>query len=128
MSQSTKTLGMRGEALAAKYLSSRGYRICEQNYRVRIGELDIIAMKQDVIVFVEVKTRKSLHCGFPAESVKRCIVKETKTNQKKIIKTAQFFLRQRHLEGCPCRFDVIEVYVRPERTWEVRHIQGAFEV
>jgi len=121
MSQSTKTLGMRGEALAAKYLSSRGYRICEQNYRVRIGELDIIAMKRDVIVFVEVKTRKSLHCGFPAESVNFF-------KQQKIIKATQFFLRQRHLEGCPCRFDVIEVYVRPERTWEVRHIQGAFEV
>lgn len=121
MSKSTKTLGMQGEALAAKYLSSHGYRICEQNYHVRIGELDIVAMKQDVVVFVEVKTRKSLHCGFPAESVNYY-------KQQKIIKTAQFFLRQRHLEGCPCRFDVIEVYVRPERTWEVRHIQGAFEV
>ena len=50
------------------------------NYRVRIGELDIIAMKQDVIVFVEVKTRKSLHCGFPAESVNFF-------KQQKIIKT-----------------------------------------
>ena len=121
MSKTTKTLGKQGEALAAEYLRFHGYRVCAQNYRVRIGELDIIAMKQDVIVFVEVKTRRSLNCGFPAESVNFY-------KQQKIIKTAQFFLRQRHLEGCPCRFDVIEVYVRPERTWEVRHIQGAFEV
>ncbi len=120
MSDQSKRIGAIGEDLAAGYLERNDYQIRERNYRVRIGELDIIAEKDGTLVFVEVKTRRSLHCGTPAESVSRY-------KQKKIIQVAQIFLRQKQLTGCSCRFDVIEVYVRAEGTWKIRHLKGAFE-
>lgn len=116
-----KILGRQGEQIAADYLLQHGYRICAQNFRVPVGEIDIIASRSGLIVFVEVKTRRGLRCGTPAQSV-------TYYKQQKIIQTARWFLRQRHLgEECLCRFDVIEVYARTEGDWEVRHIPGAFE-
>ncbi len=121
MKDSPKKIGTSGEELAARFLQEKGYRIRERNYRVPLGELDIIAEKDRRIIFVEVKTRRNLRCGTPAESV-------SYYKQRKIIRVAQVFLRQKQLEGCSCRFDVIEVYVHPEKTWQIRHIPGAFEV
>ncbi len=121
MKENSKKIGTSGEDLATKFLQEKGYRIRERNYRVSLGELDIIAEKDSRIIFVEVKTRRNLRCGTPAESVNYY-------KQKKIIQTAQVFLRQKRLEGCSCRFDVIEVYVHPEKTWQIRHIPGAFEI
>lgn len=114
------SLGKIGEDAAAAYLDRQGYRICERNYRIPLGEIDIIAWDRGTLVFVEVKTRRSLSCGTPAQSVGYY-------KQKKIIQTARCFLRQGRLEGRPCRFDVIEVYVRQERTYRIRHLRGAFE-
>lgn len=116
-----KILGNQGEQAAADYLSQHGYYICARNFRVPAGEIDIIASKPGLIAFVEVKTRRSLRCGTPAQAV-------TYSKQQKIIRTARWFLRQRHLEDkCLCRFDVIEVYARTEGNWDIRHIPGAFE-
>ena len=120
MGMEKKSLGKAGEDAAAAYLARQGYRICERNYRTPTGEIDIIARKHGVIVFIEVKTRRSLSCGTPAQSVGYY-------KQKKIIQTARWFLRQGQLEGCPCRFDVIEVYVRREWTYEIHHLVEAFE-
>ena len=116
-----KVLGSQGEQAAADYLTRQGYRICARNFRVPAGEIDIVAAKQELVVFVEVKTRRGLGCGTPAQAV-------TYHKQQKIIQTARWFLRQRHLEDrCLCRFDVVEVYARPVGDWEIRHIPGAFE-
>lgn len=116
-----KVLGNKGEQAAATYLTQHGYRICARNFRVPVGEIDIIAERDDVLAFVEVKTRRGLRCGFPAQAV-------TYYKQQKIIQTARWYLRQRHLEDrCLCRFDVIEVYVHRGDKWEIRHIPGAFE-
>ncbi len=120
MGTEKKSLGRAGEDAAAKYLAEHGYRICKRNYRTPTGEIDIIARYYDTIVFIEVKTRRSLSCGTPAQSVGYY-------KQQKIIQTARWFLRQGQLEGCPCRFDVIEVYVSSERTFTIHHLQGAFE-
>ncbi|HCB93458.1 MAG TPA: YraN family protein [Selenomonas sp.] len=121
MNGKNKSLGKTGEDAAANYLIEQGYHICKRNYRVPTGEIDIIAKKGDTIVFIEVKTRRSLSCGTPAQSVGYY-------KQQKIIQTARWFLRQGQIEGCPCRFDVIEVYVFSERTFKIRHLRGAFEV
>lgn len=116
-----KILGNQGEQAAAEYLLQHGYRICVRNFCVPAGEIDIIASQPGLIVFVEVKTRRGLRCGTPAQAV-------TYSKQQKIIQTARWFLRQRHLgEKCLCRFDVIEVYARPEGDWDIHHIPGAFE-
>jgi putative endonuclease len=61
--------GILGEKLAKDYLKKRGYRIRETNYRCPEGEVDIIAEHGDYLVFVEVKTRRSLEFGSPEESI-----------------------------------------------------------
>jgi len=115
-----KELGKRGEDAAAEFLCSHGYRILARNYRVACGELDIVARQRETLVFVEVKTRRGDRCGTPGQSV-------TWRKQQKIIRTAQWYLQEHHLDQVPCRFDVIEVFPYPARAWNVRQIQGAFE-
>ena len=116
-----KVIGKQGEDLAADYLVQHGYSICARNYRVKTGEIDIIASQPGLVAFVEVKARRSLRCGTPAQAVNY-------HKQQKIIQTARWYLRQRHLEEkCLCRFDVIEVYLGKAQA-DIRHIPGAFEL
>jgi TIGR00252 family protein len=116
----SKILGGQGENCAAAYLRKKGYRILEQNYSTHSGEIDIIAENGETLVFVEVKTRSSLRYGTPAEAVNF-------RKRNKIIQTASWYLRQRHMEHRPCRFDVIEIYATGG-LWTVRQIEGAFEL
>ncbi|HDH53078.1 MAG TPA: YraN family protein, partial [Nitrospirae bacterium] len=62
-------LGQKGEELAVKYLRKKGYKIIKQNYKTKIGEIDIIANDGGTLVFVEVKTRESIAYGMPFEAV-----------------------------------------------------------
>lgn len=116
----TKILGDMGENIAAIYLERKGYYIIERKFKTRVGEIDLIARKNHTIVFIEVKTRQSLEFGRPGEAVGY-------RKQQKIIKTANWYIRQKHLEEVSCRFDVIEVYY-----WQGGHhinqIENAFEV
>lgn len=114
-----KSLGSRGEEAAVVYLMRHGYEILERNFRVSTGEIDIVAVTGDTLVFAEVKTRRSDACGQPAQAVDY-------RKQQKIVRTAEWYLRQRHEEMCPCRFDVLEVYPQGN-TCRIRHIEGAFE-
>lgn len=116
----SKELGKQGENAAADFLRVRGYRIRTRNFRVPIGEIDIVAEKEGTLVFVEVKTRRWLSCGTPAQAVNH-------HKQRKIIQTAQWYLRQYHCEDCPCRFDVLEVYMKAGQPADIRQIQAAFE-
>lgn len=75
---------MRGEEFAAKLLTRMGYRILERNFRSRFGEIDLVALKDKTLVFVEVKTRFSQRYGNPFESV-------TPWKLRKITKTAQYY-------------------------------------
>lgn len=117
---SNKTLGDQGESCAAEYLRRQGCRILTRNYRCKIGEIDIIADDHGTLVFVEVKTRRSMRCGTPAESVHY-------RKRQKIVQTAYWYLRERHMENAHCRFDVLEVYA-VGGTWMVHEIRNAFEV
>lgn len=101
-------LGKRGEEIAAAFLERRGFTIAERNYRSSVGEIDIIACKDDTITFVEVKTRRSLWCGIPSASV-------TYQKQKKIRRVAQHYLQWRGCFYCVCSFDVIEIFVHRDR-------------
>jgi len=65
----TIVLGGKGEKYAVKLLEGRGYKIIETNFKRPWGEIDIIAVKDDILVFVEVKTRKSTKFGLPEEAV-----------------------------------------------------------
>lgn len=66
---STKVFGSSGERYSELLLKKAGYTIIEKNFRCKIGEIDIIAIKDGYLVFIEVKTRSSLKFGFPEEAV-----------------------------------------------------------
>lgn len=70
MSQDKKNLGFRGEQLASQYLQSKGYTLLQKNFRAKqYGEVDLIVQKNDLLVFVEVKTRLSTEFGLPEEAI-----------------------------------------------------------
>ncbi len=84
---STTTTGNQGEILACEYLKKIGYKILERNYRIRGGEIDIVAKDNQVLVFVEVKTRWSHEYGLPSESM-------TPWKIKYLLKTARFYIQK----------------------------------
>jgi putative endonuclease len=112
------SLGKHGEDLAANYLKSRGYRIVQRNYRCPLGEIDLIAENKGLI-FVEVKTRKSLRFGQPFEAVGLA-------KQEKLRKLASYYLKCSHKEDYPCRFDVISIFIDEKQKIHIEHIKDAF--
>ncbi len=84
---STITIGNKGEDLACKYLQKQGYKILERNYRIRGGEIDVVAKDKDTLVFVEVKTRYSHEYGLPLESM-------TPWKIRSLLKTARFYIQK----------------------------------
>lgn len=115
----TKTLGDRGESLAADYLTRQGYRVITRNWKDRFGELDIIAQApQGEWVFVEVKTRRASDAD-PLESI-------TPRKQAILIKAAQFFLASRNLSDAVWRIDVIAVTFTRGKP-QIEHVQDALD-
>lgn len=82
-----KQTGDYGESLACQYLQKQGYKILERNYRIRGGEIDIVAREKETLVFVEVKTRWSHEYGLPTESM-------TPWKIKFLLKTARFYIQK----------------------------------
>ena len=120
MTQRTKDLGVSGEDFAARHLESGGYRIIARNFRIRTAEIDLIAERDGVIVFIEVKTRRTTRFGRPAEAVNA-------RKQQKIIAAAGVFMQREEFAQCACRFDVIEVF-KLNGEWQLNQIENAFEV
>ncbi len=112
-------LGKAGEDEARRHLESNGYRILARSFRSRLGEIDLVAEDGTTIVFVEVKTRRSLVAGRPEESVGAA-------KRRRLILVAQSFLAARGLHGRDCRFDVVAVEPREGGRFEVRHLTDAF--
>lgn len=115
-------LGPAGERAAAKFLRRLGYRIIAHGHRQRLGEIDLIAVDGNCVVFVEVKTWRSSSAGDPSEAVDR-------RKQEKITRAALIYLKKRRLLEQPARFDVVSI-VWPDtvRTAaEIRHFKNAFE-
>lgn len=81
------TTGKHGENIASKYLEELGYKIIERNFRIKGGEIDIIAQDKEYLVFIEVKTRYSHNFGLPIESI-------TPWKVKFLLKTAQFYIQK----------------------------------
>lgn len=98
----TNITGRKYEVIACNYLKSKGYQILEQNYTCPIGEIDIICMDKDLIVFVEVKYRTSAKFGRPIEAI-------TPHKLRKIFQTATFYLKSKRKLNANCRFDAIEI-------------------
>lgn len=114
-----KLLGARGEDIAARYLAARGYRIRERNFRCRLGEIDLVAEDGGVLVFVEVKARRSGRFGLPQEAV-------TPLKQARLRRLAQYYLLTHGGLERPCRFDVLAVTFGPGGEAKAELIRGAF--
>jgi putative endonuclease len=99
-----REIGTLGEDAANKYLTDNGYKILQRNFRTRFGEIDIVAREGRYLVFVEVKTRKSLGFGFPRESVDGY-------KQSRIKNVANLYIAKKRLFDIYLRFDVVEVIV-----------------
>ncbi|MHB1393838.1 MAG: YraN family protein [Clostridia bacterium] len=115
-----KVLGAFGEGLACEYLAECGYRVLERNFSCKVGEVDIIALQKDTIVFIEVKTRSSEKYGKPSEAV-------SAAKQQKIVKTALYYLQSNKFLDYMCRFDVIEIIVDEENKYQINLIKDAFQ-
>lgn len=113
-------LGRLGEQAALSYLVTQGYRILEQNWRCRAGELDLIAEIGTTLVFIEVRTRSSYSFGTPFESVDY-------RKQQKVRKLAQIYLNYGStLADQDLRFDVISVQLDASGRPAIDHLSGAF--
>lgn len=109
--------GKTGENLAKDYLIRNGYRIIETNFKNKIGEIDIIALYGNILVFVEVKSRTSLNYGYPYEAVNY-------KKQQKIINTSMAYIKYKNITNTQLRYDIIEVYLT--RDFKINHIENAF--
>jgi putative endonuclease len=115
------TLGLDGEMVAASYLKKKKYKIIDQNYRCRLGEIDIVAFLNNTMIFCEVKTRQNKKFGEPFESV-------TKTKQNRLRRLAEYYiLNNKSLKDLSFRFDVISILMNEKgKPAEIFHIENAF--
>jgi putative endonuclease len=113
--------GRAAEAAACSHLERRGYRIVTRNFRARGGELDIVAIEDDVLAVVEVRYRASSRYGSGAESI-------TWAKRQRIVRaTLELLAREPALARYPVRFDVVEVEGSPDEGG-CRLLQGAFSL
>ena len=110
--------GAWGEELALRYLTRRGYKLVERNYRTRYGELDLILSHEDTLVFVEVKMRRGVGFGDPLEAV-------TPRKQAAIRALAERYLSEKEPDFDAVRFDVVGILVG-DGTRRIVHIEDAF--
>lgn len=113
---SNKNYGDRGEQIACHHLQLKNYQIIDRNYRTVYGEIDIIAISGNDLIFVEVKTRGNMNFGHAYEAVNY-------VKQQKIINTALKYIQQYGMHSYQPRFDIIEVYTN---LGEINHIENAF--
>jgi len=117
-----RELGQIAEDHAARYLASRGYDIRDRNFRLGSGpEVDIVAERKEVLVFVEVKSRSAVDEFSPRNQV-------TPWKQRQIIRAASMYLQVKEGRERIMRYDIVEVYLTPEgRVRKIEVLEGAFK-
>lgn len=108
-----------GESAVCDFLVRNGYEIVKRNFTVRGGEIDIIARKNGVTAFVEVKTRK-------VGALEECEQAVTEYKRRHIVKTAEIYISKLD-EPCECRFDVAAVQVKNNKIVRLRYYVAAFD-
>ncbi len=109
--------GQQGESIVAQHLEKEGYKIIDRNYRQRYGEIDLIASRDEVLCFVEVKTRSTEY--FPTSLV------VTKSKQLKIIRTARNYALRNGIRDKVLRFDVA-IVIGSADAFNIRYLPNAF--
>ncbi len=102
MSETRRNTGALGEKLAEEHLKKHGYEILHRNYRTSLGEIDIVAREGDCLVFVEVRTKRSLRFGTPEESI-------TRVKKAKLVDLAESYLQRNDTQIYDWRVDVVAV-------------------
>lgn len=117
--QSSRSKGIDSESIAIEYLLDKGYKIVKRNFKFgKSGEIDIIARHGNVLVFIEVKSRKSYEYGSPAESVPQ-------SKRNSIFHAARGYLYVNKLDNIESRFDFIGIDLRNQPPI-IEHIENAF--
>lgn len=116
-----RAVGQEGESAAEQYLRHKGYRIVARNLRSSVGELDLVAEDDQVLVFIEVKTRRTGAFGGAIHAVHQ-------RKQEKMIRLAALYLARHHIKDKLCRFDVVLLQGTDVAVPQIEHIQNAFEV
>ena len=116
-----KLFGQAGESAAEEYLRRKGYRILGRNLRSSLGELDLVAEDGQVLVFVEVKARRTDAFGGAIHAVHH-------RKQEKLIQLAAQYLARHHIKNRLCRFDVVLLQGLNAAAPQIEHIQNAFEI
>lgn len=111
--------GKYGEKLAREYIIGKGHRIIEENYKNKIGEIDIISIDKDILVFIEVKARTNRNYGYAYEAVNY-------KKQRKITNISLIYMKYKNIKNIQIRYDIIEVYL--ERDVYINHIEDAFSL
>jgi len=112
-----RSLGRRGEELAATYLEKKGYLILQRNYRSGAGEMDIVAQEGDCLVFVEVRARSTSEYGTPEESI-------TPSKAQRLIKVAQGYLQEQGESAREWRIDLVAIQLRGD-PYRLNHVVNA---
>lgn len=112
-------LGVAGEKAAARFLKRLGYRVVRRNYRCKAGEIDIIALDGETLVFVEVKTLRTAEAAWPEAHVNA-------PKRRKLIQAARYFLTSSSSADRPSRFDVLAVIMPVDAPPEFEHFIDAF--
>jgi putative endonuclease len=115
-----RELGRRGEEVAAEFVRGLGYRLIERNFRCRAGEVDLVALDDDTVVFVEVRSRSGVRLGTPLESVDG-------RKQAQVARVARYFLAAHGWHERTVRFDVVGIRFDAEPP-AVEHVRAAFDV
>lgn len=111
--------GQQGEKIAERVLRDAGMRILERRFRIQGGELDLIALDLDTLVFVEVKTQTGDQLLDPEDRI-------TRGKQERMAFAARYYVVRKKLEGVPCRFDAVAVIFDSAGTPRTRHTREAF--
>ncbi len=119
--RSNKAFGDVGEGIAEKFLEAAGYTILATNFTCKQGEIDIIARNDQLINFIEVKTRSSTDFGLPEEAV-------TPSKQRRISRAAKYFLHKHSYQNYSFRADIIAIILPKSGTPEIKHIRNAFSL
>lgn len=119
MNKYRQTVGIQGEQLARVFLEQQNYQILECNYRCRLGEIDIVARKDEYLIFCEVKTRKEASVIHPTANI-------TSKKLKKLRQLGMVYIQQKDCYHLQPRFDVIAIQLPSNQPPIIEHFVNAF--
>ncbi|MCH8317895.1 MAG: YraN family protein [Bacteroidetes bacterium] len=117
--------GKKGEDLAVQFLQKKGYKILKRNYRYKRAEIDIIAQKEGLLIFVEVKARNRIDFGYPEDAVNEKKVELIQEASENFMEESAWGKEYEPGSGGQIRFDIISITLE-KGVLDILHIEDAF--